>query len=119
MTEEKTEVKSETEVKSGTGLPKNTAAALCYLAGWVTGLAFLLIEKKDEFVRFHAMQSIVTFGVLTVLAMVPVVGWVLSPFVMILGLILWLVLIVKAYQGEKFELPVVGEFAKKQLSKIK
>lgn len=112
MTEQKT------EVKSGTGLPKNTAAALCYAAGWITGLVFLLIEKKDEFVRFHAMQSIVTFGALTVLAMVPVIGWVLSPFVMILSLILWLVLIVKAYQGEKFALPVVGEFAKKQLGKM-
>ena len=113
MTEEKK------EVKSVTGLPRNTNAALCYLAGWVTGLIFLLIEKKDEFVRFHAMQSIVTFGVLTVLAMVPVIGWVLSPFVMILSLILWLVLIVKAYQGEKFALPYIGEFAKKQLEKIK
>jgi len=80
---------------------------------------FLLIEKKDDFVRFHAMQSIITFGGLTILAMVPVVGWILSPFVMILGFILWLVCIIKAYQGEKFVLPVVGELAKKQLAKMK
>ena len=57
MTEQKT------EVKQSSGLSKNTAAALCYVAGWVSGLVFLLVEKKDEFVRFHAMQSIVTFGV--------------------------------------------------------
>jgi len=108
-----------TEEKTTSNLPKNTAAALCYIAGWVSGLIFILIEKKDEFVRFHAMQSIITFGGLTILAMVPVVGWILSPFVMILGFILWLVCIIKAYHGEKFALPVVGELAKKQLAKMK
>lgn len=102
----------------GTGLPKNTAAALSYVLGWLTGIVFLLIEK-DPFVRFHAMQSIITFGALTVLAMVPVVGWVLSPLVMIVGFCLWLVLIYKAYQGEEFKLPWVGEFAKKQVGRIK
>ena len=102
----------------GTGLPKNTAAALSYVLGWLTGIIFLLIEK-DPFVRFHAMQSIITFGILTLLSFVPVIGWILSPLVMIVGFILWLVLIFKAYQGEEFKLPVVGEFAKKQLTKIK
>lgn len=101
-----------------TGLPKNTAAALSYALGWLTGIVFLLIEK-DPFVRFHAMQSIIVFGGLTILVMVPVVGWILSPLVMIAGFILWLVLIFKAYQGEEFKLPVVGEFAKKQLARIK
>jgi len=51
--------------------------------------------------------------------MVPFVGWVLSPLVMIVSLVLWLVLIFKAYQGEEFKLPVIGDFAKKQLEKIK
>ena len=102
----------------GTGLPKNTAAALSYVLGWITGIVFLLIEK-DPFVRFHAMQSIIVFGGLMILAMVPVVGWILSPLVMIVGFVLWLVLIFKAYQGEEFKLPVVGEFAKKQLTRIK
>ncbi len=103
---------------AGTGLPKNTAAALSYVLGWLTGIIFLLIEK-DPFVRFHAMQSIITFGILTLLSFVPVIGWILSPLVMIVGFILWLVLIFKAYQGEEFKLPVVGEFAKKQLGKMK
>lgn len=101
-----------------TGLPKNTAAALSYVLGWLTGIVFLLIEK-DPFVRFHAMQSIITFGILTLLSFVPVIGWILSPLVMIVGFVLWLVLIFKAYQGEEFKLPVIGEFAKKQLTKIK
>ncbi len=103
--------------KSGTGLPRNTAAALSYVLGWLTGIIFLLIEK-DKFVRFHAMQSIITFGLLTVVSFVPVVGWILSPLVMIVGFVLWLVLIFKAYQGEEFKLPVIGDFAQKQMGKI-
>ena len=104
--------------KKSSGLPKNTAAALCYLLGWVTGIVFLLIEKEDKFVRFHAMQSVVVFGILTLASFVPVVGWILSPFLMLAGFILWLVLMVKAYQGEEFELPIVGKLARQWLGKI-
>ena len=106
------------EEKTATGLPKNTAAALSYALGWLTGIIFLLVEK-DKFVRFHAMQSIAVFGALTILMIMPVIGWVLSPLLMILGFVVWLLLIYKAYQGEEFALPYVGEFAKKQLGKIK
>ena len=110
---------AETKIQTkGTGLPKNTAAALSYVLGWLTGIVLLLIEK-DPFVRFHAMQSVVTFGALTILVFVPVIGWVLSPVIMIVGFVLWLVLIFKAYQGEKFKLPITGDFAEKQLGKIK
>jgi uncharacterized membrane protein len=112
MTEKKVD-----SAQTGTGLPKNTAAALFYALGWLTGIVFLLIEK-DKFVRFHAMQSVVTFGALTILSLIPIIGWILSPFVMIAGFILWLILIFKAYQGEEFVLPLVGEFAKKQLKNI-
>jgi len=106
------------EKKTSSGLPRNMAAALCYVGVWVTGLIFLLLEKEDKFVRFHAMQSLATFGALTILAMVPIVGWFLSPFVMLAGFVLWLVCIFKAYQGEEFKLPIVGDFAKKQLEKM-
>lgn len=107
------------EKKTSTGLPRNTAAALSYVGIWVTGLIFLLLEKEDKFVRFHAMQSLVTFGALTVFTMVPIIGWILSPFIVLAGFVLWLVCIVKAYQGEEFKLPVVGDFAEKQLKKMK
>ena len=100
---------------AGTGLPKNTSAALCYLLGWITGLVFLLIEKDDKFVRFHAMQSIVTFGALNIVMVVPVIGIMLSPLIGLLGLVLWLVCMIKAYQGEKFKLPIAGDFAEKQI----
>ncbi len=104
--------------KTTTNLPPNTAAALSYLFGWITGLIFLLIEK-DPFVRFHAMQSVIIFGLLFIIPFVPFVGWILSPLVMIVGFALWVILILKAYQGEEFELPVIGEFARKQLGKDK
>jgi uncharacterized membrane protein len=101
-----------------TGLPKNTAAALSYVLGWLTGIVFLLIEK-DSFVRFHAAQSIVVFGILTVLVLIPGIGWVIAPLAWIVGFVLWLVLIFKAYQGEEFKLPWVGNVAKKLLGKVK
>ena len=98
-----------------TGLNQNVAAMLCYLAGWVTGLIFFLIEKDNKFVRFHAMQSIITFGGLTALfmfaAFIPVLGWMLFPILGIVQLVLWILLMVKAYQGEKFKLPVIGDLA--------
>lgn len=106
------------KVVKGTGLPRNTVAALTYILGWISGLLFLFIEK-DEFVRFHAAQSIVVFGLLTVLSMVPVIGWTLTPVILLVGLALWLILIVKAYQGQKFILPYVGGWAEKLLGKIK
>jgi uncharacterized membrane protein len=102
---------------AGTGLPKNTAAALSYVFGWLSGIVFLLI-KKDPFVRFHAAQSIITFGILTVIVFIPVIGWIISPLVWIVGFVLWLFLIYKAYQGEEFKLPWVGNLAKKLLSRI-
>jgi len=101
------------------GLPVNTAAAACYVFGWLSGLVFLLAEKKNQKIRFHAMQSVIFFASLTVISFIPVVGWLLSPLVMIVGFISWLVSIYKAYNGEDFTLPVAGKFAKEQLKKIK
>lgn len=105
---------------STTSLEPNVAGLLCYLAGWITGLVFILIEKENKFVRFHAMQSIVTFGALTVLWIVfgilwfiPVVGALLSAIGWILGVVLWILLMVKAYQGERFKLPIAGDIAEK------
>ncbi len=103
----------------GTGLEPNVAGLLCYLFGWISGLIFFLIEK-DDFVRFHAMQSIIVFGAITVLSiifgilfMVPFVGAILGAILWIGTLILWILLMVKAYQGERFKLPVAGDLAEK------
>jgi len=70
-------------------------------------------------VRFHAMQSIMTFGGLTVLFMVlgfiPIIGWMLIPVLVIAQLILWILLMVKAYQGQTFKLPMIGDLAEKNI----
>ena len=90
-------------------------ATLAYLGGAISGLVILVIEKQDPFVRFHAMQSTVLFlGVLVVNLVVislPVVGMVLSvPFV-IAVVVIWVLMMVKAFQGERYKLPYVGDFA--------
>jgi len=98
-----------------TGLEPNIAGLLCYLGGWITGIIFLVLEKKNKFVRFHALQSIVTFGALTVasalLSWIPFVGVFLGAIIGILAFILWIVLMVKAYQGELYKVPVAGHVA--------
>lgn len=105
--------------KSGTGLNKNTAAALSYVLGPITGVIFLVIEK-DKFVRFHAMQSIVTFVGLFILQWVlalTIILLILVPLVSILAFVLWLLLIYKAWQGDEWEVPVFGKFARNLTSK--
>jgi len=104
--------------KTSTGMQPNVAALLSYLLGFITGIVFYIIEKENKFVRFHAMQSIITFGALFVLQMVvafiPIIGWTLMPIVSIASLILWILLMIKAYQGETFKLPIAGDIAEKQ-----
>jgi uncharacterized membrane protein len=102
--------------KTSTGLDANVAAALSYLVGFVTGVIFLLVEKENRFVRFHAMQSTLLFAGIVALdilvQIVPIVGALLVFLVIIpLSAILWLLLMFKAYQGEEFKLPLVGQMA--------
>jgi len=113
---------------SGGGLTPNLAGALAYLLGPITGILFLVTEKTNSFVRFHAMQSTVLgvawiifwIGLSIVTSVVPVLGWIvgllLSVVLGIGGFILWLLLMWNAYQGKEWQLPVVGPFARKQLS---
>ena len=94
-------------------------AALAYLGGALTGIVVLVMEKKDQFVRFHAMQSTVTFLLVLVanllITNVPVVGrMAYYPFALaVTGL--WIALMVKAFQGERYKLPYIGDFAERQL----
>lgn len=102
--------------KTSTGLDANVAAALSYLVGFVTGIIFLLVEKENKFVRFHAMQSTLLFiGIVLVnivLNMIPFLGFVIGVMVVIpLSAVLWLLMMFKAYQGEEFKLPLVGQMA--------
>lgn len=111
----------------GTGLAENVAGLLCYVAGWITGLIFILIDKRP-FVKFHAAQSIVLFGAIIVVDILLVFlnvgsmfgGWMVWVFstliwsVLWIGtFVLWILCMVKAYQGVRFKLPVVGDIAEK------
>jgi len=107
--------------KTSMNLEENVAGLLCYAVGWITGIVFLVLEKENTFVRFHALQSILTFLPLSVIAWIlgwiPFVGWALGALVSILMVILWLILMYKAYQGERYKLPLVGEIAEKGIGK--
>jgi uncharacterized membrane protein len=111
------------------GMAENVAGLLCYLVGWVTGLIFFLIDKRP-FVRFHAAQSIVVFGGLHILNIVLGIFFFRAGFMMmggfgafgigsalfslisLVGFVLWILLMVKAYQHEKFEVPIAAGIAK-------
>ncbi len=103
------------------GMQQNIAALLCYVLGWLTGLIFLFIDKRP-FVRFHAMQSIIVFGGIHILHIV--LSWVLFPalrlwslliaisgLLSLVSLVLWVLLMVKAYSNEWYKLPYVGDIA--------
>jgi uncharacterized membrane protein len=103
-----------------TGLKKTTAGALAYVLGPVTGIIFLHLEK-DPLVRFHALQSTVVFIVLFVLQWVfgiTVILFPLSAIIGLIGFILWLILIYKAWQGQEWEVPVLGKVTRNLLKKV-
>jgi uncharacterized membrane protein len=117
--------------QSSTGLDPKLAGLLCYILGIITGLIFFLIEKSNDVVRFHAAQSILFSGsmivlwiVLTILQFVVMaisfsLGSIFSLLTMLLGLavfVLWVVLLIKGYSGEKWKLPVIGDMAERMAS---
>ena len=107
--------------KSSTGLPENIAALLCYLLGWVSGLVFYLIEKQSDFVKYHATQSLIVFGTLTLasiaLGVVPFIGGLLAPLLSLLAFALWIILMIKAFQHTRYKLPWAGDLAEKYARK--
>jgi len=109
--------------KTSTGLQQNTAGLLCYVFGWVTGIIFLILEKDNKFVRFHAVQSIIVFGAFTVIwvvfSWIPFIGWIINWIAGVLAFILWIVLMFKAYKGQMYKVPVAGNIAEKQMGSEK
>lgn len=111
---------------TNSGSNEKMMGALAYLLGPVTGILLLVTEKKNDYVRFHAMQSTVLFGAIlllnVVLAIVPVLGWIialiLSPLLALASFVLWLLLMWKAFNGEKYKLPYFGDLAEKQLARM-
>jgi uncharacterized membrane protein len=108
--------------RTGLGMKARTAGLLCYLFAWVTGLIFFLLERESRFVRFHAMQSILFFGILSILQWVfshlPFFGYVGGALgvVMFIG---WIVMMVKAGQGKYYKLPLFGDLADRLIDQIR
>jgi uncharacterized membrane protein len=107
----------EDKERSSTGLDDNVAGFLCYLMWFITGIVFLVVEKKSSFVKFHAKQSTITFlglfVIMGVMSFIPIIN-LLIVLLWILGLILWLILMVKALQGQRYALPIVGKMAEEK-----
>jgi uncharacterized membrane protein len=129
-----TEGAAKPETESSTGMTANVAGLLCYVALWITGITFVILEKKSTFVKFHAWQSIITFGALTViqiiLSIIGTIAWTVSPFgglwrftnvlgiiVWVIIVVLWIILMLLAYQGKMWKVPLAGNLAEKQASK--
>jgi uncharacterized membrane protein len=120
--------------KSSTGLDANVAAALTYLP--IIAIVFLVIEKGSRFVKFHAVQSLllcvawfVLYFAMTVVGLVlgqiPVLGFIASILMMFVwlaiglgGLVLWIIAILKAFQGEKWKMPYIGDIAEQQSANL-
>lgn len=100
---------------------ENMMGAVAYLLGFITGIVILLVEKKSRFVRFHAMQSSILFGGLfilnIVLGFIPLLGWLTGFILSLAAFGLWILLMWKAFQGEMYKLPYIGDLAEKQLGK--
>ncbi len=113
------EFKVEDSKKTALGVEENIEAVLCYILGLLTGIIFLLLEKDNKFVRFHAMQSLATFGGIFLMSVflgfIPVLGWIISLLLAPVSFVLWLFLMFKAFKGEKFKLPVIGDWAEQQV----
>lgn len=99
------------------GLSENINGVITYVLGFITGIVFLIIEKENKFVRFHAAQSTVVFGGLfiisIILGFIPVIGWLIALLLPFVGLVLWLYLMYMAYQNNLYRLPVIADFADK------
>lgn len=119
---------------SGSQMKENVAGGLCYLFWWITGLIFFLIDKRP-FVRFHAAQSIVVFGGISILTyalrtmfgfgtfgwgpgfLFSGVGGILT-IINLVAFVLWLVLMIKAFQGQRFRVPLAADIAEQLFGKM-
>src|SRR5215469_14255574 len=115
-----------------TGLPSNVAAAIACIP-LIGGIIFYILEKRDSFVRFYAMQSIIFGGAWILFAIVyslahailtpiPAIGlifavilWVIWALVGVAFLVIFIVTVVKAFTGVRWEIPYIGPMARKQM----
>ena len=108
------------------GLADNVAGMLAYVT-IIPPIVFLVLEpyNKNRFIRFHSFQSIffhvawiVIWVALNIIASIPILGWMsvlIWPLIGLGGFVLWIILLLKAYQNQMFKLPVIGDLAEKQV----
>jgi len=143
--EEKARLGEQAEPEKGTAsaasLKPNVAGLLCYLGIWVTGILFLIIERNNKTVRFHAMQSLVTFGILHIVIAIadtvrswtpwwagPGWNWVFQPqwvaaniifgVFMVISIVLWIVMMYQTYHGRLLKLALFGDIAQNLLDRL-
>jgi len=108
------EVPEETVESTSFGLGENTESALAYSLWFVTGIFFLLMEDANRTVRFHALQSILVSLTLVIVVFVirfiPTAVWLILP-VQLAGIVLWIVLVITAYQERKISIPLISAIA--------
>ncbi|MFA5090916.1 MAG: DUF4870 domain-containing protein [Candidatus Omnitrophota bacterium] len=106
--------------RTSLGMDANLAALLSYLFWFISGFIIYVLEKENKFVRFHAMQSILSFGFLfgfgVIVSFIPFIGVLMVPVCWVISTMLWIILMFKAYNGEYFKLPVIGDIAQKNAS---
>jgi uncharacterized membrane protein len=110
--------------ESSLHIDPNLAGALCYLLGCISGILFFVLETRNKRIRFHALQSILIFTVLTLLSMGSAILAILTDFVpfqlasstiWILHFVVWLVMIISTFQGKTIKIPGIGDFATEQV----
>ena len=123
-----TPVSGATQTNVG-GLTENVAGALAYVT-IIPAIVFLVLEpyNRNRFIRFHAFQCIffavawtALWIVLNIIAHIPVLGWLtilIWPLIGLAGFVIWIILVLKAYKGDMFKLPVIGDMAEKQAAAI-
>jgi len=100
------------------GIDENVAGALAYLV--IVAIVWLVLEpyNKNRFVRFHSIQAIalavVSMGISIVLGFIPILGWIVLLFLPLVMFVVWVICFVKAFQGQMFKLPILGDFAEQQ-----
>lgn len=108
------------ENKTALGMGENLEGALCYFLVFVSGIIFLIFEKDNKFVRFHAMQSVILFIPLAILGFivgkVPLIGWLASWVISVVSIGLWLFMMYKAFNKELYKIPIIGDIAEKQIN---
>jgi len=114
--------------KTSLGISPQVAAVLSYVLGFVGGIIIYLIEKENKFVRFHAMQSIIVFGSLALINIINVtvlgvvfpwsIRGIISMVDTFAALILWIVLVIKAGQGEYFKVFIAGDIAEQKTQSL-